>query len=142
MAQTSASSATLAHAADRYGGVIVDPAGLPDDVDAFVASLTASLAAWEAAGVRGVWLQIPIEQAQLVGAAAKVGGFEYHHATPHHLQLTRWLPQGEPSPLPRYAPRADRPQRHHAPELATSRATLCAEHVHMHTACTSLYTGS
>ena len=58
--------------------MIVDPAGSPDDVDAFVASLTASLAAWEAAGVRGVWLQIPIEQAQLVGAAAKVGGFEYH----------------------------------------------------------------
>ena len=86
------SPATLAHAADRYGGVIVDPAGLPDDVDAFVASLATSLAAWETAGVRGVWLQIPIEQAQLVGAAVKVGGFEYHHAEKTHVMMTKWLP--------------------------------------------------
>jgi 8-oxo-dGTP pyrophosphatase MutT (NUDIX family) len=92
MATPNASPATLAHAADRYGGVIVDPAGLPDDVDAFVASLATSLAAWETPGVRGVWLQIPIEQAQLVGAAVKVGGFEYHHAEKTHVMMTKWLP--------------------------------------------------
>jgi hypothetical protein len=62
---------TLKHAADRYGGVIVDPACLPDDIEIFADSLHASVVAWKEQGVRGVWLQIPITQAHLVGAAAK-----------------------------------------------------------------------
>ena len=58
----------LGHAADRYGGVIVDDATLPDTVDAFAAQLEASLKAWIAAGVRGVWLKIPKERAEYVAS--------------------------------------------------------------------------
>ena len=116
---------------DRYGGVEVSVReGGELELSAFVAELHAALERWHAAGKRGVWLRLSSRAHGLVSAAVSAG-FEYHHATPHHLQLTRWLPQGEPSPLPRYAPRADRPQPHHAPELATSRATLCA-HAHAH----------
>ena len=92
-AMASDAPAPLAHAADRYGGVIVDPAGLPDDIEIFAASLAASVVAWKEAGVRGVWLQIPIEQAHLVGAAARLE-FEFHHAEKTHAMMTRWLPGG------------------------------------------------
>jgi hypothetical protein len=40
---------TLKHAADRYGGVIVDPACLPDDIEMFADSLHASVVAWKEA---------------------------------------------------------------------------------------------
>jgi ADP-ribose pyrophosphatase YjhB (NUDIX family) len=82
---------TLKHAADRYGGVIVDPACLPDDIEMFADSLHASVVAWKEQGVRGVWLQIPITQAHLVGAAASAE-FEFHHAEKTHVMMTRWLP--------------------------------------------------
>ena len=117
---------------DRYGGVEVSVReGGELELSAFVAELHAALESWHAAGKRGVWLRLSSRAHGLVSAAVSAG-FEYHHATPHHLQLTRWLPQGEPSPLPRYAPRADRPQPRHAPELATSRATLIHGPNHVH----------
>ena len=74
----------------------------PYEVSGFVAELHAALERWHAAGKRGVWLRLRSEAHGLVSAAMSAG-FVYHHATPHHLQLTRWLPQGERSPLPRYA---------------------------------------
>ena len=45
----------------------------------------------EAAGVRGVWLQIPIEQAQLVGAAAG-GRLRVPPRRKTHVMMTKWLP--------------------------------------------------
>lgn len=64
---------------DSYNGVIIDPTvaatatagpgeekvevGLfPADVEAFAQALDASLAAWRAAGRRGVWLKVPDEE--------------------------------------------------------------------------------
>ena len=87
---------------DRYGGVEVGVrAGAACEVSGFVAELHAALAAWRAAGKRGVWLRLPREAHAFVSAAVGAG-FAYHHATPAYLQLTRWLPP-KPSPLPRYA---------------------------------------
>ena len=82
----------LEHAADRYGGVVVDEASFPPATDAFVAALASSIEAWRAAGVRGVWLKIPTERAELVGPAVHDHGFGFHHAEPTYVMLTRWLP--------------------------------------------------
>jgi len=90
----------LGHAADRYGGVIVDPETLPDTVDAFADRLEASIAQWIAAGVRGVWLKIPKERAEFVGVAVHSGKFGFHHAEPGYVMMTRWLPNDEPDMLP------------------------------------------
>ena len=91
-ARDSSPVAMLEHAADRYGGVVVDEASLPPATDAFVAALASSIEAWRAAGVRGVWLKIPTERAELVGPAVHDHGFGFHHAEPTYVMLTRWLP--------------------------------------------------
>ena len=91
-ARDSSPVAMLEHAADRYGGVVVDEASFPPATDAFVAALASSIEAWRAAGVRGVWLKIPTERAELVGPAVHDHGFGFHHAEPTYVMLTRWLP--------------------------------------------------
>ena len=126
---------------DRYGGVEVSVReGGEHEVSGFVAELHAALERWHAAGKRGVWLRLRSEAHGLVSAAVSAG-FVYHHATPYHLQLTCWLPQGEPSPLPRYAltqigcnltrQRLQRFVQPHVPEAATVRATGCTQYMHM-----------
>lgn len=85
----------LAAKDDAYGGVIVDEARLPADPAEFDARLAASLARWQARGVRGVWLKLPTTLAPLVGAAVSAHGFGYHHAEPSYVMLTRWLPADE-----------------------------------------------
>ena len=90
---------------DRYGGVelAVVPAALETatakDGD-FARELQAGLEAWQAAGKKGLWLKIPTAAASCVGAAVALG-FEFHHAKPGYVLLTRWLPS-TPSPLPSY----------------------------------------
>ena len=84
----------------------------------------ASLEVWQAEGKRGVWVQIPLSQAELVPVVAKVCcvtlslawlhssciscsltklGFEFHHTQPGYIMMTKWLPSEEPSTLPTYA---------------------------------------
>lgn len=90
--------AVLEGRVDSYNGVIVDHLQLPADPAHFSQRLLASLAFWRAEGRRGVWLQVPLEQAALVGHAV-AAGFTFHHAEPTHVMLTHWLPGGA-SPLP------------------------------------------
>jgi 8-oxo-dGTP pyrophosphatase MutT (NUDIX family) len=91
-------AATLPFTADLYGGISVHADALPPD--AFAALLSASLAAWRAQGVRGVWLHIPQAQAALIPPAV-AAGFSFHHTTPaQQLVLTQWLDASSPSHLP------------------------------------------
>jgi len=83
---------------DTYGGIVLDPTGLPADPDEFAHILGESLAGWRAAGIRGVWLEVPLEKSRLLGVAAE-RGFVFHHAEPSHCMMTIWLPD-TPSPLP------------------------------------------
>lgn len=89
----------LASTPDLYGGVKVHADELPACAEAFAARLAASLAAWKRRGVRGVWLQLPAEKAAFVPVAVSEG-FDYHHAEPTHVMLTKWISDGEPSTLP------------------------------------------
>ena len=91
---------------------------------------SASLEAWRSDGKRGVWVKIPLTQAELVPIAAKVSpkkkafiwcsimscfveyyslcfsfklGFKFHHAHSDYVMMTQWLPVNEESTLPLYA---------------------------------------
>ncbi|GMH23777.1 hypothetical protein Nepgr_025620 [Nepenthes gracilis] len=83
---------------DEYSGVIVDPESLPSSAKAFSSSLRASLSHWKLQGKRGIWLKIHLQQADLVPLAIQEG-FNYHHAEPGYVMLTRWIPD-EPCTLP------------------------------------------
>jgi 8-oxo-dGTP pyrophosphatase MutT (NUDIX family) len=94
---------------DRYGGVTcVVGAAAAGDVPAFAAEVDGLLAQWAAAGVRGVWVRVPLAEAAVVSALA-ARSFALHHAgaggldSGGYIQMTRWLPTGEPSGLPAYA---------------------------------------
>lgn len=89
---------------DRYGGVEVEVLTAAADLGAlsFQRSLKQSVETWAAAGRRGLWLKVPLECAHFVGAA-RDERFEFHHAKSGYVQLTRWLPQHVPNPLPLYA---------------------------------------
>ncbi|XP_041456066.1 nudix hydrolase 8-like [Lytechinus variegatus] len=71
-------------------------------LDEFKTILTDSLDHWKATGKRGIWIKIPIHQADLVGIVAKLG-FVFHHAQPNYVMMTRWLPEDEPNMLPGFA---------------------------------------
>jgi len=86
---------------DAYGGISVDAGELPKlNIKNFEKLLNDSVVEWkEHRKIRGVWLHIPKNRAEFVGAAV-TSGFAPHHANPNEIVLTRWLPDDEPNPLP------------------------------------------
>mmetsp|Transcript_92973 Transcript_92973/g.299229 ORF Transcript_92973/g.299229 Transcript_92973/m.299229 type:complete len:477 (+) Transcript_92973:117-1547(+) len=98
---------TFAALDDRYGGVEVavsaDTLASPSAPSSaqFGRELARALEDWRARGKQGVWLKVPDSQAHFVGPAIALG-FQFHHALPGYVQLTRWMPEGLPSPLPNY----------------------------------------
>lgn len=100
MSVSEGGSSCLTAKEDRYGGVeiSVEAGVMTSD---FARELLTRIAAWEQAGKRGLWLTIPISAAECVGPATSAG-FDFHHAKPGYVQLTRWLPK-TPSPLPAYS---------------------------------------
>ncbi|GJM97920.1 hypothetical protein PR202_ga14883 [Eleusine coracana subsp. coracana] len=75
---------------DKHGGVIIEMTA-PMDPLVFSASLKASLAKWREQGIRGVWIKLPINLANLIQPAVEEG-FWYHHAEETYLMLIYWLP--------------------------------------------------
>ena len=61
-----------------FGGVEVDPDGLPQDPKGFERVLSASLQAWRAEGYQIVWLEIPVDRASFIPIAV-AQGFRFHH---------------------------------------------------------------
>ncbi|XP_048598027.1 nudix hydrolase 10 isoform X5 [Brassica napus] len=78
---------------DEYGGVIVEMT-TPTDPKCFVATLRYSFTQWRSQGKKGVWLNLPLSQVNLVEPAVKEG-FRYHHAEPTYLMLVYWIPESE-----------------------------------------------
>ncbi|XP_071496881.1 uncharacterized protein [Diadema antillarum] len=90
---------------DVFGGITVttnDQLNVWNTVQEFEKMLSDSLDEWKTKEIRGVWIKIPLEHAELVGVIAK-HGFVYHHAQPSYVMMTRWLPKDEPNMLPGYA---------------------------------------
>ena len=85
----------MSDAADRYGGVIVDDATLPDTVDAFAAQLGVHRV--DRRRRQGVWLKIPRTRGTWARLCAAV------RIPPRRARLRdddRWLPADEPDMLP------------------------------------------
>jgi 8-oxo-dGTP pyrophosphatase MutT (NUDIX family) len=86
----------LSSTLNPYGGVVITPAELPQDTDAFRLRLEYSLAEWTKQGYKLVWLELPLSQAKLIPIATELG-FAYHHATEGYLMLTYRLIADTPS---------------------------------------------
>ncbi len=84
---------TLAHSTNPFGGVVTDPARLPNDSASFAELLDASLRAWARDGYKVVWLELPIEKAAFIPVAVDAG-FTFHHSGEDYLMLTRRLQKG------------------------------------------------
>ncbi len=70
-----------------FHGVVVDPASLPRDHDAFADQLRCSLEAWRREGYKVAWLEISIERAALIPEAV-AAGFVFHHSEPDYVMMT------------------------------------------------------
>merc|ERR1719433_936854 len=89
---------------DRFGGVTIDfGADVHGHLSAaeFGKELHRLLSEWKRNEKRGIWLRIPTAAARFVGAAVELG-FDFHHANPGEVMLTKWLPDDAPSGLPAY----------------------------------------
>ena len=84
------SAGTLRAADNVFRGVMVDPAGLPEDPEAFRAALVRSLEIWRADGYKVVWLEVPIALVDLIPVAVH-HGFVFHHSDPGSAVLTHRL---------------------------------------------------
>jgi 8-oxo-dGTP diphosphatase len=80
----------LAATTNAFGGVVVDPATLPPDAEAFREALAEALGQWSAEGYKVVWLEVPIDRAVLIPVAVEAG-FGFHHSGEAYLMLTRRL---------------------------------------------------
>lgn len=80
-------------AEDRFGGVTItldEKEHGQTDPASFYSDLAQSLDVWREQGKRGIWLHVPTAAAQLIDPAASLG-FDFHHAKPGYVMLTRWL---------------------------------------------------
>ena len=78
---------------NAFGGVVIDPTALPVRAETFAATLAGSLQQWAAQGLKVVWLEIPLEQANLIPVAVDAG-FSFHHSSTDCLMLTQQLVPG------------------------------------------------
>lgn len=65
---------------DRFNGVIVQSASLPDQEEDFIQTLQTSLRSWSEAGKRAIWMEIPSQKATFIPLAVNQFGFHFHHA--------------------------------------------------------------
>jgi 8-oxo-dGTP pyrophosphatase MutT (NUDIX family) len=81
---------TLEFDTNPFGGVLTNPAHLPDDTSEFETLLSSSLDRWTKDGYKVVWLETPIEKADLIPIAVR-HSFTFHHSEEDYLMLTRRL---------------------------------------------------
>jgi 8-oxo-dGTP pyrophosphatase MutT (NUDIX family) len=72
------------HTTNQFGGIIINPALLPESGPAFAEQMRTSLPIWQAEGNKLVWLEVPIERAALIPPAVEMG-FIFHHSTESYL---------------------------------------------------------
>ncbi|RME81825.1 MAG: NUDIX domain-containing protein, partial [Caldilineae bacterium] len=75
---------------NEYGGIEVRGEALPSSPDRFCRDLGEALRAWEHAGYKVAWLQIPIARAALIPVAAEAG-FHFHHTRPDYVMMVKAL---------------------------------------------------
>ncbi|MBR85231.1 MAG: DNA mismatch repair protein MutT [Rhodospirillaceae bacterium] len=81
---------TLEFDTNPFGGVLTNPAHLPENAAEFDALLNHSLDAWSRDGYKVVWFEAPIEKADLIPVAVN-HSFTFHHCSENYVMLTRRL---------------------------------------------------
>lgn len=76
-----------------FGGIVVNPAALPDEARRFRRRLADAIDEWNEAGYKVAWLEIPLDKAELVPVAAEAGFF-YHHAAEGYAMMTLRMEEG------------------------------------------------
>jgi len=84
---------TLAFSTNPFGGVTVDPLGLPEDPQRFRTLLTRSIDQWTDDGYKVAWVELPIGKSALIPIAVEAG-FEFHHSGETYLMMTLQLVEG------------------------------------------------
>ncbi len=99
------SASPLKATVDAFNGVRVDCAALGEIMGGGGASfgglLRESLAVWATEGRTGAWLLIEKSQSALISAAV-AEGFDFHHAKPGVVAMTKWLLEDTPNMIPAY----------------------------------------
>ena len=83
----------LPAAENPFGGILPRPDGLDADPVRFAVRLQHSLRVWRNDGYRVVWLEVPIERADLIPPAV-AAGFGFHHSDSRYLMMTLQLEEG------------------------------------------------
>jgi 8-oxo-dGTP pyrophosphatase MutT (NUDIX family) len=78
------------HTTNQFGGVIINPATLPESVVAFQEQMRHSLPIWKAEENKLVWLEAPTHKSTLIPVAVEMG-FHFHHSTDQYLMLVHRL---------------------------------------------------
>ncbi|MDX9801654.1 MAG: NUDIX domain-containing protein [Spirochaetia bacterium] len=91
---------TLKYNLNQFGGAVIDPTSLPENIDEFAAQLSETIPVLKKENVKVIWMSIPIEKSFLIHKAVEAG-FIYHHADSSSLELTLALTDG--SFIPPYA---------------------------------------
>ncbi|GFO15071.1 nudix hydrolase 8-like [Plakobranchus ocellatus] len=95
-------SSELVFETDSFNGILVNVSAQRDLPENFVEQLEECIATWVKEGRRGVWVNVNTEYSAVIPQLVQMG-FDFHHAQPGSVCLTKWLPQDIPNHLPPYA---------------------------------------
>jgi 8-oxo-dGTP pyrophosphatase MutT (NUDIX family) len=77
----------LAFEYNKFNGIIINSAQIPEDIDVFLEQLSALLSHAKQQGKAVIWLTLPIDLAHLI-AIATTQGFTFHNCLPTEVTLT------------------------------------------------------
>uniref|UniRef100_A0A7E4UQM9 Nudix hydrolase domain-containing protein n=1 Tax=Panagrellus redivivus TaxID=6233 RepID=A0A7E4UQM9_PANRE len=86
---------------DHFRGITIDLGALELPATEAETALQVGLSKWIAENVHGVWFKVPTKQSFWIPILI-AHDFDYHHAQPGYVMLTRWLPTHKSNSLPRY----------------------------------------
>lgn len=89
------------HSRDAYNTRYIQSKDLPADAETFRRRMETTLGHFKEQKVKGVFLELSLEQHALVGPSKELG-FTFHHAEDQYLTMQKWVPD-TPSKLPHYA---------------------------------------
>ncbi|KAH9503889.1 nudix (nucleoside diphosphate linked moiety X)-type motif 8 [Bulinus truncatus] len=95
-------SEDLVYRVDRWNGILLDISRQSLENQVLMDKLKEALSQWTSEGKRGLWVTATKEHSNLIPSLIELG-FDFHHAQPGYVCLTKWLPVDIPSHIPGYA---------------------------------------
>lgn len=92
----------MGYKVDVYGGIILDPSSLPNDIESFRCIFENTLTHLKQIGFqKGFWMRIPLNKIEFVPVCVKEFDFSLHHARCDYVMLVKWAHPSQPNPIPR-----------------------------------------